>query len=168
MRKGEIVLESPRHFAIYFRSIANALTRELDQKSEELGLTSAQGMFLHRIWIGQEKLKVPVYAKDLEDFFDIKHSTVSGILQRLEAAGYLEFCPSPADRRCKSIHLTPKALEAHAQLETHILQINARLVDNMSPEDAEKFRELLQIAAKNMGVCLPCHLSASKQEESKL
>ncbi len=161
-------MEASRHLAVYFRSIAHALTRELDQQADQLGLTSAQGMFLHRIWVSQEKYQIPVYAKDLEDFFDVKHSTVSGILQRLETAGYIEFRPSPSDRRCKAIYLTPKALEIRAHFEKHISQMNDRLVENMTPEDTEKLQQLLQIAAENLGVCLPCHLTALNEEESKL
>lgn len=148
---------------MYFRSISNALTRELDQKAEQMGLTSAQGMFLHRLWICQEKLQIPVYAKDLEEFFDIKHPTVSGILQRMESAGYVELRLSPDDRRCKSIHLTQKAMETHAQMEAHIQAINARLLTNMSQEEAETLRRLLQTAAENMGVCLPCSLTSAKE-----
>ena len=159
-------MDYPRHLAVYFRSIANALTRELDQKAEQMGLTSSQGIFLHRIWVCQEKLQMPIYAKDLEDFFDIKHSTVSGILQRMEAAGYVEFLPSPDDKRCKSIHLTDKALETHAQMEAHLLQTNDRLVANMSPEEVELFLRLLQTAAENMGVCLSCHLTSTPKEGS--
>lgn len=151
----------------YFRVITHTLTKELNHQSEQLGLTSSQGMFLHRIWVCQEKRHLPVYAKDLEDFFDIKHSTVSGILSRMEAAGYVQVDLSSSDRRYKTIRLTPKAMEIHSQMEDCIMQINTRLVENMSAEEQTEFRRLLQIAANNLGVCQHFEKDLSTQEESK-
>lgn len=156
----------PRYMVGYFRAISNALRREMDQQVEQFGLTSGQGMFLRRIWFCQERLHVPVYARDLEEFFSIKHPTVSGILQRLEAGGYVEFHSDTEDRRCKTIHLTQKALDAQVMVEQHISQVNDRLLQGMSPEQVETFRQLMEIAAQNMGICF-FDRPVPEQEESK-
>lgn len=156
---------SPKYLAVYFPAIANALKRELSQKTEQLGLTATQGMFIHRIWFCTEKMNTPVYAKDLEEFFHIKHPTVSGILQRLEASGYLLFEADSGDRRCKSIHLTEKAMETHAELEALILQMNDQLVQGMSREQIESFRRLLDTAAENTGICFPENLKNREAKE---
>lgn len=156
-----------RHLGSYLRSISNALAQQMQQNSEELGLTPSQGMFLHHLWYRQERLGQISYARDLEAFFDIKHSTVSGILQRMEAAGFVELEACASDRRCKAIHLTQKAMDAHAQTDRHIQQTEAKLVEHMTQEEAAEFRRLLQLAASNLGVCLShpsCHHS---KEESK-
>ena len=145
----------PKYMVGYFRVIANALRREMDQQVEQFGLTSGQGLFLSRIWFCQERLHTRVYARDLEEFFSIKHPTVSGILQRLEAGGYIEFCSDEEDRRCKSIRLTRKALDAQTAVEQHIAEVNARLLRGMSAEDVETFRRLMETAAENMGVRFP-------------
>ena len=87
--KGAIIIHCERHLGGYIRAISNAMTQNMQQNSEQLGLTSTQGMFLHHLWIRKEKLGLPTYAKDLEEFFDIKHPTVSGVLQRMEAAGFV-------------------------------------------------------------------------------
>ena len=71
----------------------------MQQNLEQLGLTSTQGMFLHHLWVRQQKLGRVTYARDLEEFFDIRHSTVSGILQRMEAAGFVEVHGSETERR---------------------------------------------------------------------
>ena len=141
------------------------MAQDMQQNSEQLGLTSSQGMFLHHLWFRQEHLQLPTFARDLEEFFDIKHSTVSGILQRMEAAGFVEFQASETDRRCKAIVLTPKAMDIHAQTGLHIQQTEAKLVEHMTDAEAAEFRRLLQIAANNMGVCMPCH-NHNKKEES--
>lgn len=142
-----------RHLGGYIRALSNAIAQDMQQNSEAQGLTSTQSMFLHHLWFRQEKLLLPTFAKDLEDFFDIKHSTVSGVLQRMEAAGFVEFQASEEDRRCKAILLTPKALEIHAEAELHIQQTEARLVSGMTETEIQEFRRLLSMAAHNLGVC---------------
>ena len=143
------------------------MAQDMQQNSEQLGLTSTQGMFLHHLWYRTEKLDLPTYAKDLEEFFDIKHSTVSGVLQRMEAAGFVEFEASQTDRRCKAIRLTKQGLAAIERTGQHIQQTEAKLVDGMTETEAAEFRRLLQIAARNMGVCTP-HFSKQTKEESNL
>ena len=155
-------MEPNRHLGGYLRAISNAMSQDMRQNAEYLGLTSTQGMFLHHIWFRQEKQGLLTYARDLEDFFDVKHPTVSGILQRMESAGFLEFHASETDRRCKSIHLTSKALEIHSRTEQHIQQTEARLVEGLTEPEIREFRRLLQVVAANLNVCEPC---PTKQKE---
>lgn len=159
-------MEPNRHLGSYLRAISNAMSQNMQQNAERLGLTSTQGMFLHHIWFRQEKLGLLTYARDLEDFFDVKHPTVSGILQRMEAAGFLVFRASETDRRCKSIHLTEKAMEIHSRTLQHIEQTEARMVSGMSDAEVQEFRRLLQIVAANLNVCEPC--SVNQKEVSHL
>lgn len=150
-----------RPLGSYLRAISNAMGQDMQQNSDRLGLTSTQGMFLHQLWYRQEQLQIPTYAKDLEEFFDIKHPTVSGILQRMEAAGFVELQASETDRRCKAIRLTQKAMDTHAQIELHISRSEAKLTEHMTEAEAAEFRRLLQLAARNLGVC-----SKHKKEET--
>lgn len=166
--KGAVFINCERHLGGFFRAISNAMAQDMQQNSEQLGLTSTQSMFLHHLWYRQEKLGEPTYAKDLEEFFDIKHSTVSGILQRMEASGFVELQASELDRRCKAVHLTPKAMEAHNQTVLHIQQTEAKLVDGMTEEEIIQFRRLLQAAACNLGVCMPHQRQKHQKEESDL
>lgn len=159
-------MDCNRHLGGYIRALANALAQDMRQSSEQLGLTPSQGMFLHRIWFRQEVLHQDTYAKDLEQFFDVKHSTVSGILQRMEAAGFVTLEESSADRRCKAIRLTPKAMAAHDLTDLHIQQTEARLTANMSEAEIQAFRRLLQLAAENFGVCVKPTIPSNEKEES--
>ncbi len=148
-------MDCQRHLGGYFRAISNALGQNMAKDQAALGLTSTQAMFLHRIWYRQEILKTATYAKDLEDFFDIKHPTVSGILQRMEASGFIQLHLDEKDRRCKAIVLTAKAMEATAKTIEHINESEAALAAGMTEEEVAEFRRLLQKAADNLGVCTP-------------
>ena len=152
------------HLSRYLRAISNALAQDMQQKSEQLGLTSAQGMFLHYLWKRQTQEQQRTYAKDLESFFYVKHSTVSGILQRMESGGFLTFNSEEADRRCKSIVLTQKALDAHAQFERHLQHTEQRLTQGMTEDERNELLRLLRLAAKNLG--MDCKAKISEKEDT--
>ena len=166
--KGAIIIHCERHLGGYIRAISNAMTQNMQQNSEQLGLTSTQGMFLHHLWIRKEKLGLPTYAKDLEEFFDIKHPTVSGVLQRMEAAVFVVFRADEADRRCKAICLTQKGLDAIEQTGRHIQATEERLTAGMTDEEILELRRLLQKAADNLNVCHKHPIHKKKKEESDL
>lgn len=161
-------MEAKRHLGGYFRAISNALGNNMQRNLDELGLTATQNMFLHHLWYRQEKLGLPTYAKDLEDFFDIKHPTVSGILQRMEAGGFVEFRPSRKDRRCKIIGLTEKSMDAVSDAIQKIEETEAMLVRGMTDAEAAELRRLLQLVANNLGVCASCCAPPAPKEEIHL
>lgn len=157
-------MDCNRHLGSYIRALDNALAQTMRQNCEQLELTPSQGMFLHQIWFRQEVLHQDTYAKDLEQFFDIKHPTVSGILQRMEAAGFVRFEESRTDRRCKAVRLTRKAMDAHCQAAAHIQQAEARLTANMTEAEAAEFRRLLRLAADSFGVCIKPTIPQEKED----
>lgn len=146
------MMNSDRPLGGYLRALSNAMTQDLQQQTEKFGLTSPQGMFLHHIWVRSSE-GLGTCAKDLEEFFCIKHPTVSGILQRMEAAGFLTLHAKEDDRRCKAIYLTQKAVETHDAIEQHLKRSEAQLLNGMSDDEQNQFRTLLQMAANNLGVC---------------
>lgn len=148
----------------YLRTISNALSQDLQQQAEQLGLTSSQGMFLHHIWKRRQE-GLETYARDLEEFFYIKHSTVSGILQRMEAAGFIALRAKEDDKRCKAIELRQKAIDAHDAIEKHLRSSEEQLLGGMTEAEQATFRRLLQIAAKNLGV--GCKPPAIKKNETE-
>lgn len=160
-------MANPRNLGSYFRAISNTLSQRMQENSEKLGLTAAQGMFLHHLWYREHILKEPTHAKELETFFEIKHPTVSGILQRMENAGFVTFAANETDRRCKTIHLTPLAEAAHEETECCIRQIETVLTDGMTEDETAQLRCLLDKAANNLGVfCRHPAVSLSKEERA--
>lgn len=161
-------MANPRHLGGYFHGISNALSQRMQENCEKLGLTSSQSMFLHHLWYREHILKEPSHAKDLEAFFDIRHPTVSGILQRMESAGFVTFESSQTDRRCKTIRLTPLAEATHAEAESYIRQTEAVLTDGMTQEEIVLLRSLLAKAANNLGVFCRHPAVSIPKEEPKL
>ncbi len=160
-------MERQRHLGSYFRALSNALTMNMRQTTDALGLTPTQGMFLHHLWHLEEVEQRPAYAKDLEKFFDIRHPTVSGILQRMESAGFLTLKESRDDRRCKQIVLTEKARDAHEQTKRQIEATEQQIVEGLSPEEVCMFRHFLEQAANNLNVCHASLCKPSSKEVSE-
>lgn len=160
-------MEPQRHLGGYIRAISNAMAQSMQQNTEAVGLTTTQGMFLHHLWYRQQVQGQTTYARDLEQFFDVKHPTVSGILRRMEAAGFVTFEANTDDHRCKAICLTPKAVQAHTAIADHLQCQEARLVEHMTPAQVQEFRSLLRQAADNLGVCAPSNPHHPNKEETK-
>lgn len=114
---------------------------------EEIGLTAAQGQLMGYL-IHSEKPPCP---RDVENAFHLSHPTVSGLLSRLEQKGFLQLQTDPADRRCKRIHLLPRASQLDQRIHQIIAENELEMVQDFSQEEREQFSRLLRRAIQNMG-----------------
>ena len=139
-----------RHVGRSFRIISQTLTQRMQRDHEALGITSTQGYVLGYLSRRQNAGDLPIYAKDVEQHFGVKHSTVSGILQRLESKGFLLIEPDDTDRRCKKILLTEKALQIHGKILENIIATEELLYRDMTEQEQADFTALLQKAMENI------------------
>jgi DNA-binding MarR family transcriptional regulator len=83
---------------------ARLLRRRFEQESRDMPITSAQwliiGRLVHNEGIGQAALAA---------LLDIEPMTVSRHVDRMEAAGLVERCPDPNDRRARRLFTTEKS-----------------------------------------------------------
>ena len=140
-------METQRHLGMRVRILSQAIHTAIDRKLTALGLTGQQSFVLRFL---SEHTGEPVYARDIEKRFNLTHPTVSGILQRLEAKGFLASEPDAADRRCKRVTMTPKAEECQKEIERHIQAIERTMLAGMTPEEAISFGRLLDLAYENL------------------
>ena len=98
------------------------------------------------------KKGVAVHAKELAKHFKLKNSTVSGILQRLEKSGFIEFVPDENDHRLKRVILTQKAKEAHAYSFQIFDELEKKMLKGFTEDEANLFYLFLMRAADNIRV----------------
>jgi MarR family transcriptional regulator, organic hydroperoxide resistance regulator len=79
---------------------------------EPMGLTHPQYLVMLALW-GREPLSV----KDLSGLLGLDPGTLSPLLKRLEAAGYLRRDRNPRDERNLAVALTPTGRALRAQAE---------------------------------------------------
>jgi DNA-binding MarR family transcriptional regulator len=102
-----------------------------------LGLNPPQAMALQRLEPGE-----PLPMGRLAEFLHCDASNVTGIADRLEAAGLAERRPGERDRRVKTLVLTEEGVRRRAEYLTAMRQPPASLAA-LSDEDAALLCELL-------------------------
>ena len=125
----------------FIKGIDNALEKEANQNLQALNLTMQQNRVLILLAHAQERT---LSLKALEEHFGAAQSTVAGLVSRLEKKGLVEAVTSPADRRIKLARLTVEGVRLHAQSRQMLVDSEARLTANLSPEEREIFLSCLR------------------------
>lgn len=115
----------PDSFGFLVNDIARLVRSEVDRRTAEagLGLTQGEGRTLtHAYRAG------PVRQNVLAERLGVEAMTLSGTLDRLEAKGFIERQPDPADRRAKLVHLT----EAASHLISEVADIGVAIREDAS------------------------------------
>ena len=149
-----------KHFGHMIRILHWCTDQTMTAALEAMDLTAAQG---HIMGYLSHQTSAPC-PRDIEMEFHMSHPTVSGLLSRLEQKGFIQLRTDPDDRRCKRIYVQPRGTACHQTMQQTIQDMEARLIQNFTPEEQAQFADFLQRAAANMGVA-PCH--STPKEESK-
>lgn len=111
------------------------------------GLTGMQ--FAIVSYIARESAERDIFQKDLEQKFDIRKSTVTGILNTMERDGLLLRETVPYDARLRKMMLTEKALQAKVNTEQVIESVETQLSKGLSQEEIVTFLDILEKISKN-------------------
>jgi DNA-binding MarR family transcriptional regulator len=114
--------------------------RFLAQKVSELNITPVQALVLG--FLHQED---QITSSELGRKTELDSATLTGILDRLEAAGYIERKSNPDDRRSIHIHLTPDGNTLSRQAVRVIGSANIEFLQTLTKEQK---RDLLEIIKK--------------------
>ena len=125
-------------------------SREIEQSMNarvtELGLTAAQSHILHYICMNSGR----VHQRDVERQFGLTHATVSGIIDRLESKGFIRRERDPADGRVSALFAAEKAREYEEKVHAFILESEAQLLKDFTPEQEAALRGALDRILKNL------------------
>ena len=130
-----------------FRLLDQAGKQRVDQQFQEMELTAMQSYVLRYL---HDRAGEVVYPKDIEQRFHLTHPTVSGLLARLEAKGFIVCTPDPDDRRCKRIRLTERARQCDAAVGQAFETLERVMCSGMSDEEQQTLLRLLDLAADNL------------------
>lgn len=124
-----------------------------------MDLTAAQSHIIGYLTRRSE----PPCARDLEEFFRLSHATISGLLSRMEAKGFIEVRPDPRDRRIKRIYLRERGIACSKRTRDVIDENEQLIVRGFTPEERALFMDFLRRAAENLGE--KAHPSQPQREE---
>lgn len=115
---------------------------------EDDGLTTMQKHVLNFILL--ETLHKDVYQKDIEEEFQVRKSTVTGMLQLMEKNGFIYRENAEKDARLKRIIPTPKSEALRPMILEHIRNVEERLIQGVSSEDIAVFRKVILRMLQNL------------------
>jgi len=150
-----------QHIGPKIKSLSASMSQEMNRNNAALELTGSQAIFLGYIIHHRDR---PVFPRDLEREFDFSHPTVSGVLRRLESKGFVTFQPGAADKRCKQILVTEKAIRSHNAIVQHMIETENKATAGMSAAEIAELNRLLGLVMRNMGIT-PCCKPRIEQEE---
>ena len=118
---------------------SQAGTRYWGEKVSEFGVTAVQGMVLG--FLAEED---EITSGSLGSRVQLDSATLTGILDRLNRAGFLERKINPDDRRAILVCLTDKGKAAGKAIRQRVETENRAFLSNLTDEENVVFRTLLQ------------------------
>lgn len=109
--------------------VSRLLRRELDRRLKPLGLTQVQWRALAML-SRQEGINQATLAEGLE----VRPITLGRLIDRLEAAGWVERRPDPRDRRACRLYLTPQVQPLLTQIRSQARQVRKAALSGLEPE----------------------------------
>ena len=129
-----------------WQQVKRLMNRHLTENNS-YGLTGMQ--FAIVSYLAKESAERDVFQKDLEQKFDIRKSTVTGILNTMERDGLLLRETVPYDARLRKMILTDKALQAKQNTEQVIDSVESQLSKGLTEEEIATFLTILAKISKN-------------------
>lgn len=130
------------------------LSNELNRKVSLLfgrgqGHESAvQMMFVNYIAFNTEQGRI-VFQKELEQEFNVRRSSASGVLQTLEKRGLITRTSMATDGRKKSIKLTPAGQKLYDENFQRTLWLERQLLQGISEKDQQTFYQVVETIYHN-------------------
>ncbi len=119
-------------------------SRFLAQKVSELNLTPVQAMVLG--FLAEED---QVTSSELGKRAELDSATLTGILDRLEAAEFLERKGNPDDRRSIRIHLSPKGKTMSAEAVRVITAANNDFLQILTEKQKRDLHDIINKLRQN-------------------
>lgn len=109
-------------------------------------LSGPQGLILIYLCENDEE----VYQKDIEKYFNIRRSTVTGLLNSLEKNGYITKEPVENDKRMKKIKATEHAYSTVEKIDNHVIQLEKIMLDGIDEKEVKQFRNTISKMTLNL------------------
>lgn len=91
--------------------------------------------------------------KDIEDYMNVSHPTIVGIITRMENNGFLKCCMDSKDKRQKIVELTDSARAVSKEIHTEIENAEQNMLRGLSKEEQEELFSLLERVYRNVEEC---------------
>ncbi len=129
-----------------FKIISDGISSQIDSQLRDQDLTCSQLRLLGYL----DRNSGKATQKQLEDFLEVSHPTVVGIINRLEKNGYVESYFDENNKRSKIIVSGDKAVDLSKQARKQRKQTDEILLNGLSEEEVKELVRLLNIVYNNI------------------
>jgi len=123
------------------------IKRRFDKLADSTGINGAEGRVIHFLILNQDKI---IFQKDVEIEFDLRPSSASELLKRMEKKGLIERTSVESDARLKKIVLTDKSREHEERITRDLLKFERDTQVGISDEDLDVFDKVTNIIMANL------------------
>lgn len=144
-------MKRPRTLMFSIKGLNNKLRRLLDSNPIECGgqlITGMQCGILGYLTFQDDSNEI--FQKNIEEEFQIRRSTATGILQLMEKNSLIKREPVEYDARLKKIVLTKEGKMTREQAERRVRLIEEKLTNNLTPEEIETMFYLIDKITKDL------------------
>lgn len=140
---------SEQSVGLEIKILANLIGRYLNVNCgiDNINLTGPQGLILSYLYECKEQ---DIFQRDIEIAFNIRRSSVTGLLQGLESNGFIKRINVARDARLKKIILTDKAYEFQEALQECIGELESTLIKGLEPEEISQLITLINKMKNNL------------------
>ena len=134
-----------KSFGFLLYDAARLMRRDFERRAKQLGLTRAQYSVLAHLARNEGTNQAAA-----ADVLEIEPITLVRLLDRLEAAGWVERRPDPNDRRARLLYLTDKAHPILDQMFALSLETRDLALTGIREPDREAMIEMLITIRQNL------------------
>ncbi|MEN3952681.1 MarR family transcriptional regulator [Iodidimonas sp. SYSU 1G8] len=141
MKKDEL----DRTFGFLVHDIGRLMRREFERRVRDMGFTRAQWRVLAHL-----RRIDGINQSQLADRMDVEPITLVRLLDKLEAAGYVQRRQDPQDRRAYLLYLTEKAGPLIERLEVISEELRQEMLGDLTPDERDTLIDMLMRIKSNM------------------
>lgn len=148
--RGDAGSESPyaewsNSLGYLIRTSFRSLSRALEDRTSNYGVTASQWHFLRVLWIEDG-----ISQRELSKRLNMREPTTVTAVKRLERAGLIHRRKNPTDGRRIDTYLTPKAKRLKAKLMPLVEEVNDSAMQGMTAKEKSELRRLLTKVSRNL------------------
>lgn len=134
-----------RNLEFLINDVARLLRREFGRRIRDLDLTRSQW------WVMVHLIRFDGFNQtQLAEELEIGKVALGGLLDRLEARGWIERRPDPVDRRAKRVFLTESGRPLIAEMQERARDVHRQMITGFTADERSQLVDLLARAKRNV------------------
>lgn len=142
--------EKKRRIGVEIRRLNCMLAKNMSEHVKAEGIdeiTLMHGWIIRYLYDNRNR---EVFQKDIEKYFKVSRSSVTGVIKVMEKKGYLRRESVERDARLKKVILTDMGIRTHEAIESLIDYLNTKTLEGISDEEVEIFFRVVQKLENNL------------------